>query len=69
MSKFFEVIGYIASVLAAAFGIIWLINKLTDREIDEELDAEAEGLDLDEECECDCAECECADAEPVEVAE
>ena len=59
MSKFFEVIGYVASVLAAAFGIIYLINLLTGREIDEE-------LDLDE---CECAEAECADAETAEVAE
>lgn len=66
MSKFFEVIGYVASVLAAAFGIIYLINKLTDREIDEELDAEAEGLEFDE---GEDVECECADAEPVETAE
>lgn len=66
MSKFFEAIGYIASVLAAAFGIIYLINKLTDREIDEELDSEVEEMDLEEECECECAEC---DAEPVEAAE
>ena len=66
MSKFFEAIGYVASVLAAAFGIIYLINKLTDREIDEELDAEVEELDLDAE---ECAGGECADAEPVEAAE
>lgn len=66
MSKFFEVIGYVASVLAAAFGIIYLINKLTDREIDEELDAEVEELDLDE---CEDADGACADAEPVETAE
>ena len=66
MSKFFEAIGYIASVLAAAFGIIYLINKLTDREIDEELDSEVEEMDLEEECECECAEC---DAEVVEAAE
>ena len=66
MSKFFEAIGYIASVLAAAFGIIYLINKLTDREIDEELEAETEEMDLEEECECECAEC---DAEVVEAAE
>ena len=67
MSKFFEAIGYIASVLAAAFGIIYLINKLTDREIDEELEADVEEMDLEEECDCECAEC--ADAEPVEAAE
>ena len=57
MSKVFEVIGYVASVLAAAFGIIWLINKLTDREIEEE---------LADECECDCeCDCECAEEAPV----
>ena len=67
MSKIFEAIGYIAAVLAAAFGIIFLINKLTDREIDEELEAEVEELDLEEDGECECAEC--ADAEPVEIAE
>ena len=66
MSKFFEVIGYVASVLAAAFGIIYLINLLTGREIDEELEGEVEELDLDE---CECAEAECADAETAEVAE
>lgn len=66
MSKFFEVIGYVASVLAAAFGIIYLINLLTGREIDEELECEVEELDLDE---CECAEAECADAETAEVAE
>ena len=65
MSKFFEAIGYVASVLAAAFGIIYLINKLTDREIDEELEAEVEEIELDEEE----AEAEVADADPVEAAE
>ncbi|MBQ2718842.1 MAG: hypothetical protein IJF73_02110 [Clostridia bacterium] len=50
MTKFFAAIGYIASVLAAATGLLWLINKLTDREIEEEL-----------ECECECCEDECGD--------
>ena len=67
MSKVLETIGYIAAVLLAAFGIIVLINKLTGRKIDEELEAELEELDLEEDCECECAECECAD--PAEVAE
>ena len=67
MSKVLETIGYIVAVLAAAFGIIFLINKLTAREIDEELEAEIEELDLEEDGECECAES--ADAEPVEVAE
>ena len=66
MSKFFEAIGYVTSVLAAAFGIIYLINKLTDREIDEELEAEVEEIELDEEAE---VEADGIDAEPVEVAE
>lgn len=66
MSKFFEAIGYVAAVLATAFGIIYLINRLTDREIEEELDAEIDELDLDE---CEGADGECADAEPVEAVE
>ena len=53
MNRFFEAIGYLVSVLAAAFGIVCLLNKIVDRKIDEE---------IAEECECDgdCAdECEC----------
>ena len=52
MTKFFAAIGYLASVLAAAFGIIYLINKLTACEIEEELECECE----DCECEADAAE-------------
>ena len=63
MSKVFEVIGYVASVLAAAFGIIWLINKLTDREIEEELADECD-CECDEACDCEC-DCECAEEAPV----
>ena len=57
MTKFFAVIGYIASVLAAATGIVWLLNKLADREIEEELECECEccGDEDCPECECDCA--------------
>ena len=54
MSKFFTFVGYVVSVVAAAFGIIYLINKLTDKEIDdelcEEMEEEEEVLDpIDEE--------------------
>ncbi len=58
MNKFFEAVGYIASVLAAALGIVWLVNKLIDREIDEEIAEECE-------CDCDCDEtCECCEEAP-----
>ena len=62
MSKFFEAIGYVVSVLAAAFGIVWLVNKLTCREIEEELECEYE-CDCDAECECE-ADGECAEPAP-----
>lgn len=61
MSKFFTFVGYVVSVLAAAFGIVYLINKLTDKEIDEELCEE-----IDEECE-DEAACDLADEDEAEV--
>lgn len=64
MSKFFEAIGYIASVLAAAFGIVWLVNKLTCREIEEELECDcACGDECDCEGDCECAEASCEEAE------
>lgn len=66
MTKFFAAIGYIASVLAAATGIIWLLNKLADREIEEELECECECCEDEDcsECACECAE-ECAADEAV----
>ena len=54
MTKFFAAIGYVASVLAAAFGIIYLIDKLCACEIEEEIECECE--DCDGECEADAAE-------------
>ncbi len=50
MSKFFAFVGYVVSVLAAAFGIFYLINKLTDKEIDDEL---CEEIGEEEEAVCD----------------
>ena len=47
MSKFFEIVGYIASVMAAAIGIIYLINKITDRKVEAEIEEE-----IDDACEC-----------------
>lgn len=55
MSKFFEIVGYVASVLAAAFGIIYLINKLTGRSVDEEIEAEMEDA-CDDEVVCEVVE-------------
>ena len=51
MTKFFAAIGYLASVLAAAFGIIYLINKLTACEIEEELECECEADAAEEKAE------------------
>ena len=61
MGKFFEAIGYLASVLAAAVGIVYLANKLLERRLDEEIEAECDCAgDCDGECECDCdCDCEC----------
>ena len=64
MSKFFEAVGYITSVLAAAFGIVWLVNRITCREIEDELECECECGD---ECECG-EECECCEAASEEAA-
>ncbi len=61
MSKFFAFVGYVVSVLAAAFGIFYLINKLTDKEIDDELCEE-----MDEECEEE-TPCDLADDSEAEV--
>ena len=61
MSKFFEAVGYITSVFAAAFGIVWLVNKITCREIEDELECECD--------DCTCGdECECCEAEAEEAA-
>ena len=59
MTKFFAAVGYVASVLAAAFGVIYLINKLTGCEIEEELECECEDCcdgECEDKCECDAAE-------------
>ena len=62
MSKFFTFVGYVVSVLAAAFGIVYLINKLTDKEIDDELCEE-----IEEECEDEEEACDPADEDEAEV--
>lgn len=63
MGKFFEAIGYLASVLLAACGIVFLANKLFERQLDEEIEAECE-CDCDGECECECdCGCDCAEAD------
>ncbi len=51
MTKFFAAVGYVASVLAAAFGVIYLINKFTGYEIEDELECECEDC-----CDGDCDE-------------
>ena len=56
MNKIFAVIGYVASVAAAAVGLLWLYNKLVDRAVEEECECD---------CECDC-DCACTE-EPAEA--
>ncbi len=51
MTKFFAAVGYVVSVLAAAFGVVYLINRLTGCEIEEELECECEDC-CDEQCDC-----------------
>lgn len=48
MAKFFAFVGYIVSVLAAAFGIVYFVNKLTDRAVDEEIEAELDDVSEDD---------------------
>ena len=67
MGKFFEAIGYLASVLAAACGIVFLVNKILERKLDEEIEAECE-CDCDCECDCEC-DCDCEETEAAEAAE
>ncbi len=69
MTKFFAAVGYIASVLAAAFGVLYLINKFTGYEIEEELECECE--DCEGECDnaCECDSCEEKPAEEAAPAE
>ncbi len=45
MQKFFSVIGYLTTVIAAAFGILFLFNKFTERQIEDELENEEDEVD------------------------
>lgn len=60
MTKFFAAVGYVASVLAAAFGVIYLINKFTAAEIEEEIECEC--------CDCEDEKCECEETPAEEPA-
>ncbi len=42
MAKFLQVLGFLVSAAAAAFGILWLYNKWCERHIDDEIDEECE---------------------------
>ncbi len=54
MSKFFAFIGYLATVFAAAAGLLFLLNKFTEKQIEEELEDELSD-DFEEELEEDAA--------------
>ena len=62
MAKFFMIVGYVVSVLAAAAGIVYLINKITGRSVDEEIEAEMEDA-CEEEVVCEVVDDVVADAE------
>ena len=67
MGKFFAVVGYLTSVLAAAFGLVWLFNKYNECLVDEEIECECECGDECEGSACTCG-CSCADKETSEEA-